>query len=57
MRKVFVNVTVKLEIDMDEGVEVSDVINEMDYDFNMWERTDCDITNTEITDFEVIDSK
>lgn len=57
-RKVYVNVTVRLIIDMDEGVEVSDVINEMDYEF--WTSDNVDnatIVDTEIREFEVIDSK
>lgn len=56
MRKVYVNVTTRLIINMDEGVEVSDVISEMDYNFTS--KTDgADIVDTEILDHEVKDSK
>lgn len=55
-RKVYVNVTTRIIIDMEEGIEVSDVISEMDYNFTS--NTDnADIVDTEISDFEVIDSK
>ena len=57
MRKVIVEVKVKLVINMDEGVEVSDVISEMDYDFDASEIDGADIEDTEILDHEVIDSK
>ncbi len=55
-RKVTVEVKVKLTINMDEGIEVSEVINELDYDFTS--NTDgADVEDTEITDHEVTDSK
>lgn len=55
-RKVTVEVKVKLTINMDEGIEVSDVINELDYDFTS--STDgADVEDTEILDHEVTDSK
>jgi hypothetical protein len=55
-RKVYVEVTSRIIIDMDEGVEVSDVIEEMDYDFVS--HTDgADIVDTEIRGHEVQDSK
>ena len=56
MRKVFVEVKVKLVLNMDEGVEVGDVISEMDYSFA--DTTgNADIEDTEISDYEVTDSK
>lgn len=56
MRKVYVTVTSRLIIDMDEGIEVNEVIDEMDYSFTS--KTDgADIVATEIEDFEVNDSK
>lgn len=56
MRKVYVNVITRLIIEIDEGVEISDVISEMDYDFNS--NTDgANIVDTEITEHEVTDSK
>jgi hypothetical protein len=56
MRTVVVEVKAKLIIDMDEGIEVSEVINKMNYSFNS-NTEDADISDTEILDFEVIDSK
>lgn len=56
MRKVFVNVRVKLVINVDDDIEVGKVIEEMEYDF-----TDttgkADIEDTEIMGAEVYDSK
>lgn len=55
-RKVTVEVKVKLIINLDEGIEVSEVINELDYDFTS--NTDgVAIEDTEILDHEVTDSK
>ena len=55
-RKVYVEVTTRLIIDMDEGIEVDEVIGELDYDFTS--TTDgADIVDTEIRDYEVKDSK
>lgn len=56
MRKVFVEVKVKLVINMDDGVEVQQVIDEMDCNFNDT-TTLADIEDTEILSHEVIDSK
>jgi hypothetical protein len=55
-RKVFVEVKVKLVLNMDEGVEVGDVISEMDYDFTS-QTSGVEIEDTEILDHEVMDSK
>jgi hypothetical protein len=55
-RKVYVEVKVQLIIDMDEGVEVSEVINEMVYNFDS-ETENADIVDNEILGYEVIDSK
>lgn len=55
-RKVYVDVTVRLIINMDDGVETEDVINELDYDFS--DTTDkASVEDSEITDYEIIDSK
>ena len=56
MRKVYVEVKVKLVLEMEEGVEVGEVIDEMDYDFTS-NTTNADIVDTEILDHEVTDSK
>ena len=56
MRKVTINLQVKLVVNVDEGKEIQEIINEMDYDF--YERTSfADILDTEIVGFEIIDSK
>jgi len=56
MRKVYVDVSVRLVINIDEGVDIGDVINEMEYSFSDT-TTNADIVDTEITGFEVTDSK
>ena len=56
MRKVYVTVTTRLIIRADEGVDIDEVIQEMEYDFTS--QTDgADIEDTEIRDHEVTDSK
>ncbi len=56
MRKVYVEVITRLIIQADEGVEIQQVINEMDYDFydNTGKATIIDI---EIKDYNITDSK
>lgn len=55
-RKVTVHVTMKLVINMDEGIEVGDVIDEMERTFTS--NTDgADIEDDEMLDYEVTDSK
>ena len=54
-RYVTVHVTVKLCIRMDEGVEVSDVINEMDSSFTA-QSDGATIEDSEILEHEVTDS-
>ncbi len=56
MRKVYVEVKVRLIINQDDGVETSEVIDEMDYNFDS--QTDgANIVDTEVLDYEVTDSK
>ncbi|MDP8218654.1 MAG: hypothetical protein P9M03_08010 [Candidatus Theseobacter exili] len=56
MRKIYVEAKVKIVINADEGIEVSEIISEMDYDFTS--QTDrADIVDTEILDYEITDSK
>ncbi len=56
MRKVIVEVKVRLVINQNEDVETSEIIDELEYDF-----TDttgkADIVDTTIEDYEVVDSK
>ncbi len=56
MRKVTVELEMRVVMKVDEGVEISDVVNELDYQVNDTTST-ADILDTEITDYEVIDSK
>ena len=56
MRKVTVQLEMRIVMSVDEGVEISDVINELDYQVNDT-TTSADILDTEITDYEVVDSK
>jgi hypothetical protein len=56
MRKVTVELKVKLSMKVDEGVEIGDIIDEMDYDFSDT-TTQADIEDTEILGYEVTDSR
>ena len=55
-RKVYVNVKVRLILNLDDGIEVAEAIQEMDYRFNS---TDDRFTveDEEIVDYDVTDSK
>lgn len=56
MRRVHVNVTVRLILDMEEGKEVSETIQEMDYNFQS-NTKGVEILDTEIVEHEVKDSR
>ena len=56
MRKVTVKLEMKIVMSVDEGMEISEVIQELDYQVNDT-TTAADILDTEIVDYEVIDSK
>lgn len=56
MEEVTVEVKVKLKIRTKEGVEISEVIQEMDYSFTS-QTDNAEIMDTEIRDFEVKDSR
>ncbi len=56
MRKVTVKLEMRIVMFVNEGVEISNVVNELDYQINDTTTT-ADILDTEITDFEVVDSK
>jgi hypothetical protein len=56
MRKVTVQLKMRIVMSVDEGVEISDVINELDYQVSDTTAA-ADIVDTEITDYEVVDSK
>ena len=55
-RKVYVTVQVKLIIEMEEGIEVAEVLDEMNYSF-ISQTGGADIVDTVIVDHEVTDSK
>lgn len=55
-RKVEVELKVKVSMIVDEDVEISAVINELDYNFSDT-TTQATIIDTEILDFEVTDSR
>lgn len=55
-RKVYVNITFKAVIRADDGVDISDVINELEY--NIFDTTGkAQVEETSLEDFEVTDSK
>ena len=56
MRKVTIKLEVRLVMSVDDGVEISNIVNELDYQINDTTTT-ADILDTDITDFEVEDSK
>lgn len=55
MRKVTIKLQMRVVMSVDEGIEISEVVNELDYQVNDT-TTAADILDTEITDYEVIDS-
>ncbi len=56
MRKVYVEVKVKLILNMDEGIEVGEVIDDINYEF-LSNTEGVDVEDTEILDYNVTDSK
>ena len=56
MRKVTVALEIQVQVYLEDGVDVTEAIDEMDYDINV-NPEHGDVINTEIVDFEVIDSK
>ena len=56
MRKVTVKLEMHLVMSVNEGVEIPDVVNELDYDIRDT-TTAANILNTEITSYEIVDSK
>lgn len=55
-RKVYIEVKTRIIIDMDEGIEVAEVVSEMDYNFAST-TTGAVVVDTEITSHKVLDSK
>lgn len=56
MRKVTVELKVKILIHADEGKEISEVMDEMNYEFT-YDQPGADIMDSEIIDYEVLDSR
>lgn len=56
MTKVTVELKVKLLIHSDEDIKISDVINEMGYEF-IYSEPGAEIVDAEIEDYEVTDSR
>ena len=56
MRTVTANLNVKITMKVDEGVEISHILDEIDYDF-IDTTTRATIEDTEITDYEIEDSR
>jgi hypothetical protein len=55
-RKVTVELKIKVTMDVDEGVEIGDIISELDYEISDT-TTQATIQDTEILDYEVTDSR
>ena len=56
MRKVYIELKAKLIIQADEGVEIDEVISEMEYDF-ISQTDGAEIIDTRVDDYEITDSK
>ena len=56
MDKIYIEVKVKLIVRSEPGVNIDDVMNEMDYNF-VSQTENADIEETEIMEYDVIDSK
>ncbi len=56
MRKVTIRLEMRVVMAVDEGIEISEVVNELDYTVNAT-TTAADILDTEITRYEVVDSR
>jgi len=52
-KQVWVNITVKVKLKINESVEVDDIINEIDYDFETTS-DDSKIIDTEMIDYDII---
>jgi hypothetical protein len=56
MRKVYIELTTKIILNIEDNVDVNDVVNEMEYDFKI-DSDQGEIVDTEILDYSIIDSK
>ncbi|MBC8467852.1 MAG: hypothetical protein H8D56_00155 [Planctomycetes bacterium] len=55
MRKVTIKLEMRVVMSVDEDIEISEVVNELDYQVNDT-TTAADILDTEITGYEIVDS-
>ena len=55
MRKVTVKLTVKMEILADKGADISNLLDEMDYNFTIVE--DGQVVDSTIEDYQITDSR
>ena len=55
-RKVYVELKVRLIVNVDEGVEIGDVIDELEYNFSDTTGS-AEVEDMTISDYEVTDSK
>ena len=55
MRKVAIKLEMRVVMSVDEGIEISEVVNELDYQVNDT-TTAADILDTEIIGYEIVDS-
>jgi len=55
-RKVVILLSMSLTIEVDEGVEISKIIQELDYDFDDTTGAST-IVDNEIIDYDIVDSK
>lgn len=55
-KKVYLDVKIRLILNVDENQNIGDVVDEMDYAFTT-KQEGVDILDTEMTDFEIVDSK
>ena len=56
MRKITVELKVKLLIHADDKADILDVLDDMDYEFTC-DATDSEIVDTQIEDYEIKDSR
>ena len=56
MKKVYIEITTKIILNIEDNVNVDDVVNEMEYDFKI-DSDQGEIIDTEILDYSITDSK
>ena len=56
MRKILIKLEVKVTVVANEGISAADIVDSLDYGI-LPTISDYDVVDTEITDYEVLDSK